>query len=163
MVLKLFNDKVLKPKQPGAGNSIKPNSTTKKPPTNNENNINNNFPTSTNNTMGRSTTAVKHYPIIVVPSALSSIITLMNIKTLLIDGMYIPMDTLTQGFAKRAKEIFLIREIQNNTSNSGNNNSVGNNNQHRPNQRLYKVIDDPSKLSSEEWDKVVTVFASGYA
>lgn len=158
--MKLFNDKVLKPKQPAAGNNTKTNSTTKKPPTNNENNnSNNNFPTSTNNTI-RSTTAVKHYPIIVVPSALSSVITLMNIKTLLIDGMYIPMDTLTQGFAKRAKEIFLIREIQNNTSNGGNN---SNNNQHRPNQRLYKVIDDPSKLSSEEWDKVVTVFASGYA
>jgi parafibromin len=141
---------VLKPKQPAAGNNTKTNSSTKKPPTNNE--INN------NNTI-RSTTAVKHYPIIVVPSALSSIITLMNIKALLIDGMYIPMDTLTQGFAKRAKEIFLIREIQNNTNNGGNNN----NNQHRPNQRLYKVIDDPSKLSSEEWDKVVTVFASGYS
>ena len=159
---------MLKPKQPVSVNNIKTNSNNKKPSSSNEsiNNNNNNGSSnilnSNNNTIR--TTAVKHYPIIVVPSSLSSIITLMNIKALLIDGMYVPMDTLTQGFAKRAKEIFLVREIQNNNNNnSGNSNSngVGNNYQHRPNQRLYKVIDDPSKLSNEEWDKVVTVFASG--
>jgi len=83
-------------------------------------------------------------PIIIVPSALTSSITLFNSKDFLENGMYKvfdahsvsqkpKMDIINRGPLDGDGKVFV----------------------------QYKIIDDPTKLSGDDWDRVVAAFVTG--
>lgn len=84
-------------------------------------------------------------PIIIVPSALTSLITIFNVKEFLIDGVFIPsMDKKKDG-AKKENSIFVERKTANG------------------NTTKYQVITDASiaKLQPHDWNRIIAVFATG--
>jgi parafibromin len=87
-------------------------------------------------------------PIIIVPSAVTSCITTQNAVQFLIEGRY--GDGSTQNDAnterERVRELVLARptDPENPRKNV-----------------IFKVIDDASKLTSQEWERVVAVFVTG--
>ena len=85
-------------------------------------------------------------PIIIVPNALTSVITLLNVQDFLVGGAYISAEEKKKAGAKKEKEVLIVRP----PTGPG-----------QP-QLMYKVIDDARRLQTEEdWDRVVAVFASG--
>lgn len=85
-------------------------------------------------------------PIIIIPAALSSLITRFNCKELLEDLKYISTEEGKAGGAKRDGEILIQRKKNPTTT------------------VPYRITDDPSKLTAQDWDeRVVAVFAQGPA
>lgn len=80
-------------------------------------------------------------PIIVIPATTTSVITMTNAKSILQDLKYMesPRD------AKRENELLIQRR-------KADGNTVP-----------YRIVDNPSKLQPEEWDRVVAVFVQGPA
>jgi len=84
-------------------------------------------------------------PIIIIPAASQSLITMLNTKDILQDLKFVSnQDKKTQG-AKRDNEVLIHRS-------KPNGNSVP-----------YRIIDNPLKLSTDDWDRVVAVFVQGPA
>lgn len=92
-------------------------------------------------------------PIILVPSALTSPITMANVKSFLVDGEYIPVDvTRTTGLSSSSSKGMLGSDADTLLM-------------RRKGSQLceFKVIDNVSKFADrpEYWDRVVAVFATG--
>ncbi|XP_017051153.1 parafibromin [Drosophila ficusphila] len=83
-------------------------------------------------------------PIIVVPAALSSLITIHNARQLLQEMRYVTLEQARQSLSgeKRLDEIIIERVFQGRTVS-------------------YRVIDNVSRLSPQEWERVSAVFALG--
>jgi parafibromin len=88
---------------------------------------------------------VRNYPIIVVPSALTSCITMINAEDFLVNGAYHTVEEKRKEGAQKQRELYLPRAMPNGGH------------------VVYRVIDDPTKLKDGEWDHVVAVFATGQA
>ncbi|XP_077302844.1 cell division cycle 73 hyrax isoform X2 [Arctopsyche grandis] len=87
-------------------------------------------------------------PIIIIPASSSSLITMYNAKDILQDLKYVTVsEKRTQG-ATRENEILLQRHKKGKENAS----TVP-----------YRIVDNPSRLSPSEWDRVVGVFVSGPA
>ncbi|BES93455.1 unnamed protein product [Nesidiocoris tenuis] len=84
-------------------------------------------------------------PIIIIPSATKSLITMYNTKEILQDLRYVSTEEKRQAGEKRANEVLLQRRKDGNTT------------------VPYRVIDNPGKLSSSDWERVVAVFVMGPA
>ncbi|KAL0489105.1 parafibromin [Acrasis kona] len=81
-------------------------------------------------------------PIIIVPAALSSLITLYNVGDFVVGNKYVSNEEKKKEGAK--KEAVVIRR------------KVG-----QGSYEEYMVIDNPTKLPKEEWRRVVAVFTNG--
>lgn len=150
-MLKLFNDKVLRPMQA----SVKPvapaavsASASKRAPETKPAAAATAAAAAPAREAAPSSGAVRTYPIIIVPGSLTSCVTLINAKDFLLDGVYYSVEEKRKAGATKNRDsdgILLIRELPNGG------------------RLVYKVIDDPTKLSDEDWDRVVAVFATGQA
>lgn len=86
-------------------------------------------------------------PIIIIPAAPKSLLTMYNAKEVLQDLKYLsPEDKKAQsGGLKRENEVLIQRRKDGNTT------------------VPYRVIDNPAKLTNADWDRVVAVFVMGQA
>ena len=151
--LKLFNEHILKPEaqktksaaappvDPSSGSNGKDGKSKKNrtgeapPPTGSKR-----APTAANGKT--SSTKDSRPPIIIVPSALSGIISSINAADFLENSTYVPIEDKRKAGAPREKERYISRIL------SGGIRSK------------YLLIDSP-KLSPKDWDRVVAVFATG--
>jgi parafibromin len=115
LVIKLFNDKILKPKDQAIPSASFQQSSIQK-----------DNPSKT--------------PIIIVPNGMTSSITMLNAKEFLENGVF--KSSLAVNTKKPKIEILNRKISQDLTC-------------------QYKLLDDASKLSNDEWDRVVAVFVSG--
>ena len=86
-------------------------------------------------------------PIILVPSAFQTLITIYNVKEFLEDGVYIPTDVKVKQMKGARPECVTVQKKFS-----------------RDRDRVvtaYEVRDKPSALKSEDWDRVVAVFVLG--
>ncbi|XP_052093562.1 parafibromin-like [Mytilus californianus] len=84
-------------------------------------------------------------PIIIIPAALTSLITMFNAKDMLQEFRFVSTDDKKGQGAKRDNEVLIQR---------------------RKNGGLtvpYRIIDSAAKLSTDDWDRVVAVFVQGPA
>lgn len=81
-------------------------------------------------------------PIIIVPSALSGIISSMNAADFLENSTYVTIEEKRKAGAPREKERYISRMLSGGVKSK------------------YLLIDSP-KLSPKDWDRVVAVFATG--
>ncbi|XP_046866324.1 parafibromin [Drosophila willistoni] len=81
-------------------------------------------------------------PIIVVPKALTSMVTLHNAKQLLQDMRYVSVDEMRQKGSQYLEEVIIERRVQGDIL-------------------RYRVIDNVSRLKENEWNQVAAVFALG--
>lgn len=139
-MLKLFNDKILKsllvkPPQSAAvaPSGRKPSSSEAAPP---KEEAKSTAPPSSSS-FGR------NYPIIILPGSLTTCITMINVKDFLLEGMYISVEEKRSAGAQKERDLLLLRDLPNGS------------------RLIYRVIDDPTKLTSADWDYVVAVFATG--
>ncbi|GAB5363609.1 hypothetical protein AAMO2058_000898400 [Amorphochlora amoebiformis] len=87
----------------------------------------------------------KYRPIIIVPTASSSLITLWNAKYFLQHKKYIPSKEIQRTMKKKPRYVEIKRPSL-----------------HNPKRSVeYIIVDQVEKLSYEEWHQVVAVFASG--
>uniref|UniRef100_A0A1I7YSV7 CDC73_C domain-containing protein n=1 Tax=Steinernema glaseri TaxID=37863 RepID=A0A1I7YSV7_9BILA len=82
-------------------------------------------------------------PIIIVPASTASLITLLNARDILQDMNFIKHED--KKGEKRPTEVLVLRSKED-----------------KPSAR-FRVIDNPMKLSGDDWDRVVAVFAQGAA
>uniref|UniRef100_A0A5K3FS84 CDC73_C domain-containing protein n=1 Tax=Mesocestoides corti TaxID=53468 RepID=A0A5K3FS84_MESCO len=88
---------------------------------------------------------VSRVPIIIIPAAPTSLITMLNATDILQDLRFVTAEEKrSQGF-KRENEVLIHRQ--------------------KPDGRTvpYRVIDQPNRLQPEEWNRVVAVFVQGQA
>ena len=83
-------------------------------------------------------------PIIIVPSALSGIISSMNAADFLQNSTYISIEEKRKNGAPREKERFITRNVSTDVKSK------------------YLLVDN-AKLNPKDWDRVVAVFATGQA
>ncbi|XP_013777733.1 parafibromin-like [Limulus polyphemus] len=88
---------------------------------------------------------VSKTPIIIIPAATTSLITMYNVKDILQDLRYITSDEKKNQGCKRENEILIQRRKDGGFT------------------VPYRVIDNPLKLSPSDWDRVVAVFVQGPA
>jgi parafibromin len=88
-------------------------------------------------------------PIIIVPAALTSVLTLYNVKSFLSNGEYIDTQTRRNQGEKKPKSVFVTPYSKN--MQSAQSSSV----------QIYEVIDNAAHLRPTDWDRVVAVFALG--
>lgn len=81
-------------------------------------------------------------PIIIVPSAMTAMLTLYNVKEFLEEGTFMSSTEKRQSGAKKENKVYIQRKKQGIAV-------------------RYEVIDDGSKLSSNDWHRVVAVFVHG--
>lgn len=84
-------------------------------------------------------------PIIIIPSATSSLITMYNAKDILQDLKFLTNEEKRLTGTQRENEILLQRRKDGNAT------------------VPYRVIDNPSKLSQQDWNRVVAIFVMGPA
>ncbi|KAJ2946481.1 hypothetical protein O0L34_g12530 [Tuta absoluta] len=94
-------------------------------------------------------------PIIIIPAAATSLITMYNVKDMLQELKYIPVEQKKAEGAARENEILLQRR-------------KGPGGEHAQINAAtitvpYRVVDNPARLSAAEWDRVVAVFVQGPA
>uniref|UniRef100_A0A1A9VVX6 Parafibromin n=1 Tax=Glossina austeni TaxID=7395 RepID=A0A1A9VVX6_GLOAU len=87
---------------------------------------------------------VSRTPIIIIPSANTSLITMYNAKDILQDLKYVSTEEKKNAGSTRDNEVLLQRKRQNVTV-------------------PYRVIDNPQKLTAQDWQRVVAVFVMGPA
>lgn len=147
IVLKLFNDKILKSMQPpaksshsapsgGAPDSGRKHADSAKADLK--------TPSVVAATPAPSSSSFGKYPIIILPGSLTTCITMINVKDFLLEGMYISVEEKRSAGAVKERETLLIRDLPGNAG-----------------RLIYRVIDDPTRLKDEEWSLVVAVFATG--
>lgn len=83
-------------------------------------------------------------PIVIVPSALSGIISSMNAADFLENSTYVTIEEKRKNGAPREKEKFITRIVSGDI-------------------RSKYLLVDNAKLSPKDWDRVVAVFATGQA
>ncbi|KAJ8563562.1 hypothetical protein K7X08_032014 [Anisodus acutangulus] len=83
-------------------------------------------------------------PIILVPSALSTLITIYNVKEFLEDGVFIPTDVKLKQMKGKPDCITVQKKFSRDRVVTA-----------------YEVRDKPSALKAEDWDRVVAVFVLG--
>lgn len=84
-------------------------------------------------------------PIIIIPSANTSLITMYNAKDILQDLKFVSHEEKRASGSKRENEILLQRRKDGGLT------------------VPYRVIDNPQKLTNADWDRVVAVFVMGPA
>lgn len=84
-------------------------------------------------------------PIIIIPATNTSLITMYNAKDILQDLKFISIDDKKSQGCARENEILLQRRKEGNIT------------------VPYRIIDNPSKLSPQDWNRVVAVFVMGPA
>ncbi|XP_005088839.1 parafibromin [Aplysia californica] len=84
-------------------------------------------------------------PIIIIPAASTSLVTMLNAKDVLQDLKFVSTEDKKAAGAKRDNEVLIHRRKE-----------AG---QTVP----YRIIDNPLKLTSDDWDRVVAVFVQGPA
>lgn len=84
-------------------------------------------------------------PIIIIPAATTSLITIYNAKDILQDLRYMSTDEKKAQGCKRENEVLIQRRKKGGLT------------------VPYRIIDNPLKLSHEDWDRVVAVFVQGPA
>eukprot|EP00633_Aureoumbra_lagunensis_P008929 CAMPEP_0197322050 /NCGR_PEP_ID=MMETSP0891-20130614/67893_1 /TAXON_ID=44058 ORGANISM="Aureoumbra lagunensis, Strain CCMP1510" /NCGR_SAMPLE_ID=MMETSP0891 /ASSEMBLY_ACC=CAM_ASM_000534 /LENGTH=434 /DNA_ID=CAMNT_0042814257 /DNA_START=186 /DNA_END=1490 /DNA_ORIENTATION=+ len=88
--------------------------------------------------------SVKRDPyIIIVPSATTSVLTLLNAADFMMDGKFIPTDEKKAAGIKRETSIIIEKQRSDGLM------------------QPYRIIDNPIKLSPKEFDRIVAVFAMG--
>ncbi|XP_047997634.1 parafibromin-like [Leguminivora glycinivorella] len=92
-------------------------------------------------------TSKSRTPIIIIPAAPTSLISLYNVRDLLQDLKFVSVQQKKDTGAVRENEVILQRR-------KGDDNSVT---------VPYRVVDDPSRLSAADWDNVVAAFVLGNA
>lgn len=102
-------------------------------------------PSSNNSTNIRPSglTGGRNYPIIIVPNAPTSNITLLNIEEFLGQGIYHTVEEKRKSGMKTSRTVLITRKLSNEKT------------------IIYRVIDDPKHLNDAEWNLVVAVFATG--
>ncbi|KAM7259499.1 hypothetical protein ACFE04_015240 [Oxalis oulophora] len=85
-------------------------------------------------------------PIILVPSATQTLVTIYNVKEFLEDGVFIPTDVKMKQMASRPDCVTVRKNC------SRDRDKV---------MTAYEVRDKPSALKPEDWDRVVAVFVLG--
>lgn len=88
---------------------------------------------------------VSKTPIIIIPAATTSLITMYNAKDILQDFRYYNTEDKKSQGCKRENEVLIQRRKDGGLS------------------VPYRVIDNPQKLNEEDWDRVVAVFVQGPA
>ncbi|XP_050665371.1 parafibromin isoform X2 [Leptidea sinapis] len=94
-------------------------------------------------------------PIIIIPAAATSLITMFNVKDMLQDLKFVPVEQKKAEGASRENEVLLQRR-KGPTGDTVPNNAA-------TITVPYRVVDNPSRLSAAEWDRVVAVFVQGPA
>lgn len=84
-------------------------------------------------------------PIIIIPATTTSLITMYNARDVLQDLKFLATDDKKAKGCTRENEVLLQRHKDSNTT------------------VPYRVIDNPSKLSAQDWNRVVAVFVMGPA
>ncbi|XP_015112093.1 parafibromin [Diachasma alloeum] len=84
-------------------------------------------------------------PIIVIPSGNTSLITMYNAKDILQDLKFTPAEDKRAAGCKRESEMLIQRRKEGGLT------------------VPYRIIDNPGKLTTEDWDRVVAVFVMGPA
>ncbi|CAH1785859.1 unnamed protein product, partial [Owenia fusiformis] len=84
-------------------------------------------------------------PIIIIPAATTSLITMFNAKDLLQDLKYLSTEQKKAQGLKRDNEVLIQRQKNNGTT------------------VPFRIIDNPGKLQTQDWDRVVAVFVQGPA
>ncbi|OWF44257.1 parafibromin-like [Mizuhopecten yessoensis] len=84
-------------------------------------------------------------PIIIIPAATTSIITMFNAKDILQDHRFVSTEEKKAQGTKRDNEVLIQRRKAGNLT------------------VPYRIIDNPLKLSPDDWDRVVAVFVQGPA
>jgi len=87
----------------------------------------------------------KHSPIIIVPSAASSLITIYNVKQFLEGKQYFPSREIQRQTPKKPRYVHVKHKSERNPAK----------------EIRYVVIDDPRRLSYMDWQQVVAVFVTG--
>jgi hypothetical protein len=90
-------------------------------------------------------------PIIIVPAALTSILTLYNVKSFLSNGEYIDTQTLRKQQHEKKPTHVVITPYTKNTNNASQSTTM----------EQYEVIDNATHLRPADWERVVAVFALG--
>lgn len=83
-------------------------------------------------------------PIILVPSAFSTLITIYNVKEFLEDGVFIPTDVKAKQMKVKPDCVTVQKKFSRDRVVTA-----------------YEVRDKPSALKAEDWDRVVAVFVLG--
>lgn len=86
---------------------------------------------------------VSKTPIIIIPSSPNSLITMYNAKDILQDFKFVTQEDKRAGGAQRENEILLQRRKDGNTT------------------VPYRIVDQPGKLTPQDWSRVVAVFVLG--
>lgn len=93
-------------------------------------------------------------PIIIIPAAPTSLITMLNAKDLLQDMTFVPSEEKKKQGCPRASEILIQRRRDRMQQPRGAELSLT---------VPYRVVDQPLKLTPQDWDRVVAVFVHGPA
>merc|ERR1712106_1315552 len=88
---------------------------------------------------------VSRTPIIIIPAAPKSLITMFNAKEILQDLKYVSTEDKRAGEAKRENDVLIQRRKEGGLT------------------VPYRVLDNPGRLTNAEWDRVVSVFVMGQA
>jgi len=88
---------------------------------------------------------VSRTPIIIIPAAPKSLITMYNAKDILQDLRFMSTEDKKSAGARRENELLIQRRKEGGLT------------------VPYRVIDNPAKLTNAEWDRVVAVFVMGQA
>eukprot|EP01039_Chlorochromonas_danica_P004799 gene4799-5262_t len=139
--LKLFNDRILKPKEGENVTSPLPiNSPQATTTTTTINAISNN---SNNYLNARGGSGVSgRSQIIIVPNSLSSLINIFNAKAFLSEGIFKVIQSNQLDLNKKPKVDFFIRRVN-------------------EQEIHYRIIDDTKILTNDDWQRVVAVFVTG--
>lgn len=84
-------------------------------------------------------------PIIIIPSAPKSLITMFNAKELLQDLKFVSTEDMRAAGSKRENELLIQRRKEGGLT------------------VPYRIIDNPSRLTNADWERVVGVFVMGQA
>ena len=88
---------------------------------------------------------VSRTPIIIIPAAPKSIITMFNVKEILEDLKFVSTEEKRAAGTKRENDVLIQRRKEGGLT------------------VPYRVLDNPGKLTNAEWDRVVGVFVMGQA
>jgi len=88
---------------------------------------------------------ISRTPIIIIPAAPKSLITMFNAKDILQDHRFVSTEDKRAAGGKRDNELLIQRRKEGGLT------------------VPYRVLDNPGKLTNAEWDRVVAVFVMGQA
>lgn len=89
-------------------------------------------------------------PIIIVPSGVQPMINLLNVKSFLSDGLYVPITEIQDIYQQRPEYVMIERQIKA-SHGSGLRTTV----------KRYKIVDSADNLRPSDWDKVIAAFVTG--